>query len=98
MNNFYGTTNMQIKVFEVEHDDVDDLNKFLTAFSSKIIDVQTHAMSYGYTKFIIVYQLNVPSFSEKEIDLILNALIGSAVPTGSKLQDKVYDVLKMHRK
>lgn len=56
MNNVFGITNLQIKTFDAFQDELTEINKFLTKHNGDIVDIQTVAMLYGKTRYIIIYK------------------------------------------
>ena len=56
MNSMFGIKQIQIRVFECAHDDVQPVNDFLTKHDGDIIDVRTDNMLYGVTKYIVIYK------------------------------------------
>lgn len=55
MNTLYGIKNIRVKAIEAPHDDLAEVNEFLSAHDGEIIDIQINPMLYGVTKYIIIF-------------------------------------------
>ena len=55
MNNIYGITNIRVKAFEVNKNDVTEVNEFLAEHDSNIIDIQIIPMFQGYSRWVIIF-------------------------------------------
>lgn len=56
MNNIYGITNIRAKAFEVNKNDVAEVNKFLAEHDGDIIDIQIIPMFQGYSRWMVIYK------------------------------------------
>ena len=56
MKSMFGLTGIQLKVFEIVHDNADEVNDFLREYDGNIIDVSSSPMALGMTKILIVYK------------------------------------------
>ena len=57
MQNIYGIMGLQIKGFEVVHEDMDAVNKFLSEHDGNIVSVDYVPMSLGVNKVFIIYKV-----------------------------------------
>ena len=55
MNNVFGITNIRVKAFEVNKNDVTEVNEFLAEHDSNIIDIQIIPMFQGYSRWMVIY-------------------------------------------
>lgn len=56
MNNVFGITGIQTKVFEVNKNDVSEVNAFLKEYDGDIIDIQIIPMFQGFSRWAIIYR------------------------------------------
>lgn len=55
MNNVFGITNIRAKAFEVNKNDVAEVNEFLAEHDGDIIDIQIIPMFQGYSRWVIIF-------------------------------------------
>ena len=55
MNNVFGITNIRAKAFEVNKNDVTQVNEFLAEHDGDIIDIQIIPMFQGYSRWMVIY-------------------------------------------
>lgn len=55
MNNVFGITNIRAKAFEVNKNDVAEVNEFLAEHDGDIIDIQIIPMFQGYSRWMVIY-------------------------------------------
>lgn len=56
MAHLYGLTGLRIRAFEVQHEDTDEVNKFLEEYDGNIVDIDAVPMALGVTKIIVTYK------------------------------------------
>ena len=56
MSNVFGITNLQIKTFDCFQDELTEVNEFLKEHNGDVVNIQTEAMLYGKTRYIITYR------------------------------------------
>lgn len=56
MNHFFGLKGIQTRAFEITHEDMNEVNKFLAEYDGNIIDVQVVPMAMGMSKVVVVYK------------------------------------------
>lgn len=47
---------IQIKSFEVDHDNVDEVNMFLEEYDGNIIDIKIIPLLYGKSRYVVIYR------------------------------------------
>lgn len=56
MADMLGIKGIQIKTFDLKHDEINIVNDFLMEYDGSIIDIQVAQMLYGVTRYVIVYK------------------------------------------
>lgn len=52
----FGIKGIQVKTFDVQNKQPDEVNEFLTEYDGNIIDIRTEQLMYGVTRYIIIYR------------------------------------------
>ena len=56
MKSLFGLTGIQVRAFEISHEDMSAVNDFLREYDGNVIDVQVVPMAMGLSKVVVVYK------------------------------------------
>lgn len=56
MKNLYGITGIQVEAIDCTKNHLEELNEFLEEHDGDILEIQTVAMLYGVTRYVVIYK------------------------------------------